>query len=252
KIAYIMVIPALLAKLKEEFSLKILLLVGTLSLAPIALILVQPEFGSAVVFTVSLLMMLFIYGIRFKWFAAGIGIIAAMVPLVWLILKPFQRTRIISIFNPTAEGADTWHIDKAKMAIGSGKLFGQGLFNGTLTQSGSSGLPIKDTDFIFSVVGEELGFIGAAAVILLLFLIITRIIYIAATTEDLYGRFMTIGVAGMLMFHFIENVGMNIGLLPITGIPLPFVSGGGTAMLINYAMIGLVLSVSMRRKKTIT
>ncbi len=249
KVAYVMVIPALLANLKEEFSLKLFLLTIVASLAPIGLILSQPEFGSAVVFTVSLIFMLFIYGIKFKWFAIGIGAVAALLPVIWLFLQDFQRKRIYSILTPGAEGVDTSHIDKAKMAIGSGRLTGMGLFNGTQTQGG---LPIKDTDFIFSVVGEELGFIGASLVIILIFLIIVRIIYIAAKTDDLYGRYMTIGIAGMMMFHFIENVGMNLGLLPVTGIPLPFVSGGGTAMIINFALIGLVLSVSMRRKQSIT
>lgn len=249
KVAYVMVIPAFLANLKEKFSLKIFLLTIVAALAPIGLILSQPEFGSAVVFTVSLIFMLFIYGIRFKWFAIGTGVVAALLPVVWLFLQDFQKKRIYSIITPSAEGVDTSHIDKAKMAIGSGRFTGMGLFNGTQTQSG---LPIKDTDFIFSVVGEELGFIGASLVIILIFLIIARIIYISAKTDDLYGRFMTIGIAGMMMFHFIENVGMNLGLLPVTGIPLPFVSGGGTAMIINFALIGLVLSVSMRRKYKIT
>ncbi|MCK5811459.1 MAG: rod shape-determining protein RodA [Clostridiales bacterium] len=249
KVAYVMVIPALLANLKEEFSLKIFLLTILTALAPIGLILSQPEFGSAVVFTVSLIFMLFIYGIKFKWFAIGTGAVAALLPVIWLFLEKFQRDRIFSILTPDAENVDTSHIDRAKMAIGSGRLKGMGLFNGTQTQSG---LPIKDTDFIFSVVGEELGFIGASLVIIILFLIIARIIYISANTDDLYGRYMTIGIAGMMMFHFIENVGMNLGLLPVTGIPLPFVSGGGTAMIINFALIGLVLSVSIRKKQSIT
>lgn len=249
KLAYVMVVPALLAKLKEEFDIKILILTIISSVLPIILILMQPEFGTAVVFSISLLMMLFIYGIKFKWFAIGVGVLISMIPVIWLFLKEYQKTRIITLLNPSSAKADNYQIAKAKMAIGSGQLTGQGLFNGNLTQNGSTGLPIKDTDFIFSVAGEELGFIGVVIIVGLLFLIIARIIYIAATSDDLYGKFIASGIVGILMFHFIENVGMNVGVLPISGIPLPFVSGGGSAMLINYALIGLVLSISMRRRR---
>jgi len=250
KIAYVMVIPALLAKLKEEFEFKIFFIVTILSLAPIGLILSQPEMGMAVVFSFSLLVMIFIYGIKAKWFFIGVGSILASLPIIWFVfLQEFQKTRIYSIFTPTAAQADTYHIDIAKIAIGSGQLKGQGLYNGIQTQSGSGGLPIKDTDFIFSVIGEELGFIGATLVILLIFAVIARLIYIAYTTDDLYGKYMVVGITGMIMFHFIENVAMNLGILPISGIPLPFVSGGGTAMLVNFTLIGLALSVSLRKSR---
>ena len=112
-------------------------------------------------------------------------------------------------------------------------------------------MPIKDSDFIFTVVGEELGFIGSVTVILLLLFILLRCIYIAKNAREPFGAFLVTGIAAMFAFHFIENIGMCIGLLPITGIPLPFVSYGGTAMIANYIAVGIVLSVSMRRKRTI-
>ena len=144
------------------------------------------------------------------------------------------------------------------MTIGSGQLFGKGLFHGLQTQNSSSvirssnfNVPEKQNDFIFSVIGEELGFIGSIAVLLLIFFILFRCLYIARNSRDEYGSFMVIGITAIFAFHFIENIGMCIGVLPVTGIPLPFISQGGSSLVTNYISVGILLSVSMRRKRTI-
>ena len=135
------------------------------------------------------------------------------------------------------------------MAIGSGQIFGSGLYKGMQTQN--DGVPVKESDFIFTVIGEELGFIGAIVVLILIFCILLRCIYIARNSRDLFGSYMVIGITAMLGYQFLQNIGMCVRLVPVTGIPLPFVSAGGSAMVTNYIAIGIALSVSVRRKKAI-
>lgn len=133
------------------------------------------------------------------------------------------------------------------LAVGSGQLFGMGLFNGNQTQLGY--LPMKTTDFIFSVISEEMGFVISALVVVLFVLLIIRIFHIAKNAKDTFGSLIATGIGAMFLAHFLENVGMTIGLMPITGIPLPFISYGGSSMLTNCIAIGLVLSVNKKRKK---
>ena len=137
---------------------------------------------------------------------------------------------------------------QSKIAVGSGMLFGTGLLKGTQTQYGY--LPVKTSDFIFSVISEEMGFIISALIVIIYTVLLVRIINVSRTAKDTYGSLVTIGIFGMIFFHFIENIGMTMGLLPITGIPLPFVSYGGSNLLTNFVAIGIVLSVSARRQRT--
>ncbi|MFO7637131.1 MAG: FtsW/RodA/SpoVE family cell cycle protein, partial [Clostridia bacterium] len=226
-----------------------LLLVAGAAILPLVLILLQPEVGMVVVLGIGLVAVLFVYGIKYRYMIAAMITLLVSAPLIWFFgLKDFQRTRFLVLFNKehdlTSAGYQT---DRARTAIGSGQWTGSGLYSGLHTQS-AEGIPIKESDFIFSVIGEELGFIGSMAVILLISGILIRCLYIAGTSKDLFGSYMVTGLTAMMAFHFIENVGMNIGLLPVTGIPLPFVSAGGSSMLTNFAAIGLIISVSMRRK----
>jgi len=167
------------------------------------------------------------------------------------VLKPHQKKRILTFIFPGSDSDASYQVDKARIAIGSGKLFGKGLYEGIQTQAESGGVPIKESDFIFTVVGEELGFIGALVMIILIYFILMRCLYIAKNSRDKFGSFLVAGVTAMFAFHFIENIGMCVGVLPVTGIPLPFVSYAGTAMITNYVALGIVLSVSMRRKRTL-
>ena len=142
-----------------------------------------------------------------------------------------------------------YNIIQSKLAIGAGQLFGMGLFKGNQTQLGF--LYPKTTDFIFSVIGEEMGFVATATIVILYVILITKAVYVAKTAKDDLGSYIAIGIAGIFIFHMVENIGMTIGLLPITGVPLPFVSYGGSSLLTNLILVGLLLNISGRRQKAI-
>jgi rod shape determining protein RodA len=221
------------------------------SMLPIALVLAQPDTGTALVFAFALAVMIFTYGIKYRYIFVTIGAFLASLPLLWFfVLEDHQKWRIKTFLNPNLDPLDKgWQVIRSKLAIGSGQIYGKGLFKGIQTQSG--GVPIIESDFIFAVIGEELGFIGALIVLAIVFFILLRCLYIAKNSRDYYGSLLVTGLTGMMAFHFFENIGMCIGVLPVTGIPLPFVSAGGSAMVTNYFAIGIILSVSMRRKRTI-
>ncbi len=173
-----------------------------------------------------------------------IGIIS--LPLIWFSLNHIKN-RIFSFLDPEKDPSGTnYQALQSKIAIGSGKVFGRGLFQGTQTQYNY--LPEKQTDFIFAVVGEELGLIGGLALILLYFIMLFRLIIIAKNSKDTFGSLMVIGFAAMFLIHIWENIGMTIGLMPITGIPLPFMSYGGTFQLVNLICIGIALSVGIHKE----
>lgn len=213
-----------------------------------ALILLQPDFGTAMVFFFMTFVMLFVAGLAWKYIISLFAILAAAAPLGWFfVLKPYQQDRILTFLNPESDpmGAG-YHVVHSKTTVGSGQLFGTGLFEGASQYNNF--LPARHTDFIFSVVCEELGFIGALAVILLLVAIIVRIVYIGINARNDLGKYICIGIAAMFTFHLIENVGMCIGVMPVTGIPLPFFSYGGSSLLTNLIAIGLVMNVKYRSK----
>ncbi|SHH83771.1 rod shape determining protein RodA [Caloranaerobacter azorensis DSM 13643] len=233
-------------KINEPFTLlKILMF----SLAPVALILMQPDFGTATVFMFFIFIMLFIAGLNIKYilYAVGAGLIS--LPVLWLfLLKGYQKDRIRVFLDPSLDAMGAgYQVIQSKIAIGSGKILGRGLFHGVQTQYGF--LPEKHTDFIFAVIGEELGLIGGLVLLLLYFIMLYRLIIIAKNSKDLTGSLIVIGIAAMISFHIIENIGMTMGLMPVTGIPLPFISYGGTFLLANLISIGLVLSIGMRKDK---
>lgn len=260
KVAFVLVIPVFFERLKEGTDVwKNLFKLIVYASVPIALILKQPDVGTACVFIFSFIVMLFIYGIPYKYFFIALGGAAASAPFLWLYILPRHiKGRIMTYLNPDLGLQDAgYQVSRSKMTIGSGQIFGKGLFHGLQTQnsnavqSNSFNVPMKQNDFIFTVVGEELGFIGSMVVVILIVFILLRCLYIAQNARDSYGAFIVVGVMGIFAFHFIENIGMCIGLLPVTGIPLPFMSQGGTALIANYMSIGVLLSISMRRKRTI-
>jgi rod shape determining protein RodA len=235
---------------KEKKYNKLKLLIYTV--LPIGLVLKQPDAGTAMVFMFAFAVMVFICGVPFRYIFITLGTAFASAPFLWMyVLKEHQKKRFYSFLTPEkyAQG-DAYNVIKSKIAIGSGQIWGQGLMQGRQTQY-EAGVPVKESDFIFSVVGEELGFIGAALILILIFFILLRCIYIARNSRDTYGAFLVVGLTGMMAFHFIENISMSMGLLPVTGIPLPFVSQGGSSMIANYVAVGVILSVSMRRKRVI-
>lgn len=249
KIAYMTAVPAILVLLKEEFRITTFLAAAAAAIAPIVLIFLQPDFGTAAVFLAGITAVVFVYGIKYRYVLGAAGLTAVAVPLIYkYVLEDYQRERIKTLLNPgqDLQGA-AFQVERARIAIGSGKFSGSGLFEGIQSQQNGA-IPVKESDFIYSVIGEELGFLGAVFVILMMVLIIVWCLRIAMKTEDLYGSYMVTGLTCMLAFHFIENIGMNIGVLPVTGIPLPFISAGGSAMLMYFAAIGLIMSVSARSR----
>lgn len=255
KIIYILVsakfMDYILSKNKKNINKwqNILAVLGIM-LVPVALILLQPDFGTAIVFVFITVLMLFKAGINYKYIIAGILIVLALVPLVYFfVLNDVQKQRILVFLDPELEPLGSgYNAIQSKIAVGSGMLFGTGLLQGTQTQYGY--LPVKTSDFIFSVISEEMGFVISALIVIIYTVLLIRIINVAKTAKDTYGSLVVTGIFAMIFFHFIENIGMTMGLLPITGIPLPFVSYGGSNLLTNFIAIGIVLGVSARRQRS--
>lgn len=239
-------------KEKDEINrvLKLGLILLTFAV-PVLLIIKQPDYGTALAFVVALIFMLFTAGIRKRYIISAVLLIVILVPVMYLFVLPEHAKARIDVFlNPNLDprGAG-YNIIQSKLAIGSGQLTGMGLFKGNQTQLGF--LYPKTTDFIFALISEEMGFIIAAGIIFLYVILITKSIYVAKTAKNDMGSYIAMGIAGIFFFHMLENIGMTMGLLPITGIPLPFVSYGGSSLLSNFIMIGLLLNISGRRQKAI-
>ena len=237
---------------KEEINKwwKLAIILSVVAL-PVALIILQPDFGTAMTYIISLVMVLFVAGINKKYIIIASIAVVVGVPLIYqFILPEHAKTRIDVFLNPESDPKGSgYNILQSKLAIGSGELTGMGLLNGNQTQLGY--LSPKTTDFIFPVIGEEMGFIVAGAVVIAYVFLITKILYVAKTARDDYGSYIAAGIAGIFFFHMTENIGMTMGLLPITGVPLLFISYGGSSMLTSFLFIGLLLNISANRKKTI-
>lgn len=237
---------------KDEISRPLVLLqVLAIVAVPILLIIMQPDYGTAAAFIVALVLILFTSGIKKRYIIAGFLLVAISIPLLYFFILPeHARTRIDVYLNPNLDPRGSgYNVIQSKLAIGSGELLGMGLLKGNQTQLGF--LYPKTTDFIFAVIGEEMGFIVAALIVIAYVVLITRAIYVAKTARDKLGSYIAIGIAGIFLFHMTENIGMTMGLLPITGVPLPFVSYGGSSLLTNLIMIALLLNISGRRQKAI-
>lgn len=196
-----------------------------------------------------------LFSTKVKWFDSltivALNLISPRVFYhVFNILKGYQKQRLLAFLNPNIDprGAG-YHSLQSKVAIGSGGFFGRGLFHGTQTQL--QFIPQQFSDFIFSAVGEELGFLGALAVVALFTIIILRAVKIASESRTVFGSFLAGGIAVMFMFHMLVNIGMTLGLLPVVGIPLPFMSFGGTALLVDLAAVGILQNIAMRRSKLV-
>ena len=217
--------------------------------APIVgLLIAQPDLGTAIVFCCIIAGIIFTAGIDYKILRRVIivGIIA--LPLVYLSIDEYQQKRILGFLHPedtTISG--NYQVMQSNIAIGSGGLTGKGLFKGTQNQEDF--LPIQDSDFIFAVVGEELGVVGMVALIGLYTYFLYRMLVIAAESKDEYGSLVAVGVTSMFAYQIIQNIGMTVSLIPVTGVTLPFISYGGSSVLTSMANLGLILNVSMRRKK---
>jgi rod shape determining protein RodA len=213
---------------------------------PLALILKQPDLGTALVFIPIIFAMLYVAGARPRYLIMIIILGLATLPIFFMFLKEYQKARLLVFVNPDIDplGAG-YNIIQSKIAIGSGGMFGKGWLHGT--QNRLNFLPERHTDFIFSVVGEEFGLIGGTFILLLFAVLLLACFKAAGQARDLSGRLLVVGVIVYLATHMIINVGMTIGIMPITGLPLPFISYGGSSMLASMAALGLVENVHIRR-----
>jgi rod shape determining protein RodA len=248
KLALIIGLAAFLTLEKEDIDGKRLATILGISAVPMALIMLQPDLGTVLVFGVMSLAIVFVAGARPRHFAVLllIGIIGTIGILNSNVLADYQQDRLTNFANPelNADGSG-YNQQQSQTAISAGQLRGQGLFEGT--QTGLGFVPEQHTDFIFTVVGEELGFVGGAIVLGLLTVILWRVWRTAQLARDEFGMLVCVGVLAMLTFQVFENIGMTMGIMPVTGIPLPFMSYGGSSILTAFAAIGLVLNVHIHR-----
>lgn len=249
KICFIITFSYHLDKVRDEINKPLVILGLLLHIGvPVGLILMQPDMGSALVFIFMFLCLMFTAKLSYKYIIPVMAAGIVSLPFVYKYgLSEYQQKRILVFLNPDLDPLNRgYNVIQSKIAVGSGQLWGKGYLEGTQNQMGY--LPTKYTDFIFSVISEEFGFIGSMLVVVLLFALIWRCFTIARRADNAYGRYICVGVGAMFLFHVFENVGMCIGLMPVTGIPLPFISYGGTSLVTNMAAIGLVMSVAYHNK----
>lgn len=249
KIGFILSFGFQLDKVKDRINEPPVVLCALAHIAVlVTLVMLQPDFGTTMVFIAIFLAMIFVAKISWKYIVSAAIAISAAVPLLWFfVFKDYQKNRILTFLNPELDPQFSgYQVMQSKTAVGAGQIFGQGLHNGILTQNNF--LPAKHTDFIFAVACEELGFVGALLILALISFIVFRCFYIAYNAKDRLGSFIAIGVGTMFLVQSFENIGMTIGLTPVTGITLPFLSYGGSSMVTNLVAIGLVLNVKMKNK----
>lgn len=246
KIAAVVVLAAFFADRGRDLRTTLvgLVVIGV----PVVLILMQPDLGTALVFGAITLGVLLVAGVPAR-VMLGMLLLASLgagIVLTSDVLADYQKARLTNFVNPDALGADErYNTEQSQIAIASGGLTGQGLLQGGQTSNGY--VPEQQTDFIFTAIGEELGFVGSATVLLLYGFLLWRILRAAQLSRDAFGTLLCVGVFCLVLFQLFENVGMSLGIMPVTGIPLPFMSYGGSSILVAFILMGLVLSVHMRR-----
>lgn len=215
---------------------------------PGLLVLVQPDLGTATVFGAVFLIMAYVAGARLIQLGGLVlaTVISAVLAVKAGILEEYQVARLTSFMNPNDAGTAGYQVAQSKMAIGSGGITGKGLDATTLANLGF--LPEDHTDFIFSNLAERFGFVGSVALIFLFFLLIWRILHVATTSRDRFGVLISVGIGTMFLFHVLVNVGMTMGIMPVTGIPLPFISYGRSSLVVSVMSLGLLQSIAMRSR----
>jgi len=248
KVGFIVCLAAYCAGHRGEMEGRPLLAVLGLAAVPMLLIQLQPDLGTNLVFAFILLGVLVVAGVHRRHMAVlGLLAVAAVVAVLQLgVLKDFQVKRLTAFVAPTSDvQRSTYNLDQSMTTIGSGGLLGKGLFKGP--QTNLAYVPEQHTDFIFTAVGEQVGLVGSATLLALFALLVWRTWRVATLAKDHAGTLICVGVLAMLVFQIFENVGMTMGIMPVTGIPLPFMSYGGSSTLATFAAVGLVLNVHMRR-----
>lgn len=227
---------------------KSLLMLGLqLAVMVLAILIPSHDMGVALSYVFIAIAILFAAGLSLKWFAAGIAVIAAAAPVLWKFLSTAQKNRILVLIDPSIAPDAYWQQEQSRIAIGAGRLFGQGYLQGSQTQHNM--LPEKQTDFIFAVAGEEWGLVGCLLILILLNLLIFRVFYVAYRAD---GHFLTLvctGIGSMLLYQTYVNIFMCLGVGPVMGLPLPFFSYGGSAMVTSFLAIGVAAGISMRTRQ---
>jgi rod shape determining protein RodA len=247
KLVIILLVARFLTELKtEDLEGRDMAKIAGLVLVPMALVMKQPDLGTALTYVPVLIVGMFLAGMRRKYLVA-IGVVVLLVlPVGWTVLKDYQRARLVSFLDPDHDPQGTgYQLIQSKIAVGAGGMWGKGVTKGSQTQLRF--LPVPHTDFIFSAFAEEHGFVGVIVVLALYFVLIMQIVQNAQTASDKAGMYICMGVAALLLFHVLVNVGMVVGRMPVTGIPLPLMSAGGSSVLSNFLMLGLVNNVRLRR-----
>ena len=249
KLIFIFTIAAHISEIREHISeWRGLFVIGLHTLIMMgAVIIASGDTGMAIQYFMIVLIMLFAAGLSLKWLGLGIGLGVVSIPILWnFVLQGYQKTRILVLFDPSIDPDASRQATYGKIAIGSGQVSGQGLTHGTMTQMQL--VPENQTDYIFSVAGEELGLIGCLLIIGLLALLILRLFYVSYRASTSFSALLAVGVGGMFLFQVFMNIFMNVGLLPVMGLTLPFFSYGGTSVLTMYAALGIAAGVRMREK----
>ncbi|MDO8513171.1 MAG: rod shape-determining protein RodA [bacterium] len=219
-----------------------------ITLVPVLMTLKQPDLGTAMVLVIILVANLVAVSLS-KIYYKVMGLLVLIVtPLMWFVLKDYQKERLLVFLNPQHDPSGSgYNVLQSIIAVGSGGLTGRGFGQGS--QSQLNFLPVAHTDFVFAGLAEATGFVGVVVLIVAFVVLFVRMINVARVSKDDFGMYLAIGAVSMLLFQFIVNIGMNISLMPVTGIPLPFVSYGGTSLIINFVLIGILQSIYLRHKK---
>jgi len=248
KLVIVLLVARYLSELKaEQLELGDFLRLGGLVGLPMLLVMIQPDLGTALTYLPILITGVFLAGLKWQYAAAIVLIVAIVLPVSYFfVLKDYQKARLVSFLDPAQDPKGSgYQVIQSKIAVGSGALWGWGVAKGSQTQGRF--LPVPHTDFIFSAFAEEHGFVGVVLVLGLYFLLLMQILQNAQTAPDRAGMFICMGVATVLLFHVLVNIGMVVGRMPVTGIPLPLMSAGGSNILSIFLMLGLVNNVRLRR-----
>lgn len=234
---------------KRQPSFKTIFLTSVLFSPVILLVYKQPDLGNALIFCFALLLTFFVYGLSYIWFAIGIGVAIAIFPLFWKVLHEYQRQRILTFIHPTNDPLGTsYNAMQSIIAVGSGGFLGRGIGEGT--QSTLRFLPERHTDFIFATISEGFGFVTNAIIFIAFAFLFYRIIVITMHTDDLFTKLFAIASFSFIAIQFFINIGMNMGILPITGVTLPFISYGGSSLVANFIFLGFLSAAGKTAQKS--
>lgn len=247
KILFVLIMAGYLSEHRENLTRVSGVFKAGLVAVPIILVVLKEDLGSALVYIVMWIFMVFFAGIDYRLFIKSALVVLASIPIVYRFLDDYQKERIEAFLHPeNLSLSGNYQVWQSKVAIGSGGFFGKGLFHGT--QKSLDFIPVQQSDFIFSVVVEELGFIGGAVVILIYGLLMGRFTRIIRDSVDLYGALIVVGFTAMFLFQAFENIAMTMGMMPVTGITLPFLSGGGTSVIASMISVGIIINVGVNSK----